>query len=727
MGWLWGASAQTDSLMPIARITGVVLDGRVDEPAWDAIPPLPLVQYEPNAGEPPTEKTEIRMAYDDTYFYVSMRAYDSDPNGVRATSLYRDRIAGSDHLEIMIDSYNDNQSGFIFTTTPAGIRNDLTVYNDATGGTISSSDWANRDFNTFWDAETTITPQGWFAEMRIPFSSLRFEETDGRVVMGVSVQRKVARKRERLVFPPIPPISNYAFLRPSLARKVVLFGIKPSRKLYVTPYVRLGDERRQELNETGTAYAARDEFKTAVGGDVKLSITNNLTADFTVNTDFAQAEADDQLVNLSRFSLFFPEKRQFFLERASIFDFRTGGQSRLFFSRRIGLTAAGDPVPIYGGVRLVGRMESWDVGLLDMQTQSLDSLPSENFGALRMRKRVFNQNSYIGGLFTSRLDTEGHANLAYGIDGVVQVSGDDYLTLQWAQSFDNDKSDGHTDGFKSGRLAVELNKRRRQGFGYTVGTILSGPDYNPGIGFVDRNDFKFGSAAFSNTWLRPTGPFIWHKAEIAGNTYLDNSDGAVLSSEVGGSWTFSARGLDSGGLTLKKAYERLKEDFALAGDAVIPVGSYDFWRLSGNYTMSVDKKVRTGLAAETGTFYDGWLHTLTLTPSWYLSRYIQFDLEYAYNYGTFKDRGQELNFHLARLRVGTALNREISTNALIQYNGAGDLFSMNVRFRWNFREGQDLWIVYNSGLNTRRFDSTPVLPAVEARAFLLKYTHTFIF
>ncbi len=727
MGWLWTARAQTDSLMPISRITGVVLDGRVDEPAWDAIPPLPLVQYEPNAGEAPTERTEIRLAYDDTYFYVSMRAFDSDPNGVRATSLYRDRIAGSDHLEIMIDSYNDNQSGFIFTTTPAGIRNDLTVFNDATGGTISSSDWANRNFNTFWDAEATITPQGWFAEMRIPFSSLRFQDADGRVVMGVSVQRKVARKRERLVFPAIPPISNYAFLRPSLAQKVVLFGIKPSRKLYVTPYVRLGDERRQELNETGTAYVAQDEFKTAVGGDVKLSITNNLTADFTVNTDFAQAEADDQLVNLSRFSLFFPEKRQFFLERASIFDFRTGGQSRLFFSRRIGLTETGDPVPIYGGVRVVGRMASWDVGLLDMQTQSLDSLPSENFGALRMRKRVFNQNSYIGGLFTSRLDTKGHANLAYGIDGVVQVSGDDYLTLQWAQTFDNDTTDRHSDGLKSGRLAVELNKRRRQGFGYTVGTILSGPDYNPGIGFVDRNDFKFGSAAFSNTWLRAKGPFIWHKAEISGNTYLDNADGAVLSSEVGGSWTFSGRGLDSGGLTLKKAYERLKEDFGLAGDALIPVGSYDFWRLSGNYTMSVDKKVRTGVAAETGTFYDGWLHTLTVTPSWYLSRYIQLDLEYAYNYGTFKDRGQELNFHLARLRLGTALNREISTNALIQYNGAGDLFSMNVRFRWNFREGQDLWIVYNSGLNTRRYDSTPVLPAVDSRAFLLKYTHTFIF
>lgn len=725
---VFNLNAQKDSIMQVARVSGIVLDGRVDEPVWDAISPLPLIQYEPNAGAAPTEHTEIRLAYDDTYFYVSMRAYDKDPDGIRATSLYRDRIAGSDHLEIMIDSYNDNQSGFIFTTTPAGIRNDLTVYNDATGGTISSSDWANRNFNTFWDAETTVTEKGWFGEMRIPFSSLRFEEKDGAVIMGVSLQRKVARKRERLVFPAIGPVSNYAFLRPSMAQKIILYGIKPSRKIYVSPYVRLGEQRNQMLNSNGTAYLPVDATNNAVGADAKVSLSNNLTADFTYNTDFAQAEADDQMVNLSRFSLFFPEKRQFFLERASLFDFRTGGQSRLFFSRRIGLNNSGNQVPILGGIRLVGRMKTWDIGLLDMQTKGDGDLTSENFGALRFRKRIFNRNSYIGGLFTSRINGMGQNNFAYGIDGVIQITGDDYMTMQWAQTFDQNSSTlDKAKGFDSGRLALELNKRRRQGFGYTVGTILSGPNYNPGVGFVDRQDFKFGSAAFSNTWVRPSGPFIWHKGEIIGNAYWDNGDGNILSSEVSSGWSFSGRGLDSGGLLLTHSYERLKDDFGLADGAMIPAGEYDFLRLKGSYIMALDKKIRAGITGESGTFYDGYLHTLTFTPSWYISRYIQLDLEYAYNMGRFEDRNSDLNFHLGRLRLGTAINRKISTNALLQYNGAEDLFAMNIRFRWNFKEGQDFWVVYNSGINTKRYLSVPTLPALNARALLVKYTHTFIF
>ncbi len=389
------------------------------------------------------------------------------------------------------------------------------------------------------------------------------------------------------------------------------------------------------------------------------------------------------------------------------------------------MTNTGEQVPIYGGLRLVGRMESWDVGVLNMQTQDLDSLPSENFGALRLRKQVFNPYSYIGGMFTSRLDGQGHTNLAYGIDGVIKVSGDDFLTLQWAQTFDNEEQlDG---GLGSGRLAVEMNRRRRQGFGYTAGIIYSGPDYNPGIGFVDRRDFTFGSGIASHTWLRPSGPFIWHKAEITGSAYLANANGDVLSSEAGAEWSFTTRGLDNGAIGITRAYENLLEDFALADNAVVPVGTYDFLRVAGNYNMSVDKRVRTSVSAETGTFYDGWLHTLGLSPSWYVSKYLQLDLDYTYNYGTFADRGQLLNFHLARLRVGTALDRHISTNAFVQYNGADDLFAVNVRFRWNFREGQDLWIVFNSGLNTDRRGFTPTLPSLQNRSFLLKYTHTFLF
>lgn len=724
---LGSALAQSGPPMPIARIENIQFDGRVDEPQWDAIAPLPMVQYEPMAGAPPTERTEIRLAYDDKYFYVSMRAYESHESEIRATSLYRDQIAGSDHLEILLDTYNDNQTGYIFTTTPTGIRNDADVANDAIVSSVSLGSAFNRDFNTFWDAESTVTGQGWFAEMRIPFTSLRFQEVEGTVTMGITVQRKIAHKNERLVFPAVPPITNWAFLRPSLAQKIVFTGIRPSKTLYVTPYVLGGHSKNFTLSAAGDAYEKNTDSQLEVGGDIKFSITNNLTADFTINTDFAQAEADDQLVNLTRFSLFFPEKRQFFQERSAIFDFRTGGISRLFFSRRIGLTNAGEQVPIYGGVRLIGRSRDWDFGLLDMQTQPLDALPTENFGVLRVRKRAFNANSFLGAMFTSRLDGDGHTNLAYGLDGLVRVSGDNYLTMQWAQTFDSQQAAGASDDFKNGRLALEFTRRRRQGLGFTFGTIFSGENYNPGVGFVDRSNFKFGTAVVSQTWLNQEGPFIYHTLQPFGNAYLANADHGVLSSEYGLEWLFSRRNQDNGGLKFTRAFENLTADFGLAQGVTIPVGQYDFYRINARYTQAIDRRMRTGVELETGSFYDGWLHSLSLSPGWYISKHFQVNLQYVYNYGEFQERADRLNFHIARLRIGTAVDRKLSINGLFQYNGAQDLFSLNARFRYNFREGQDLWIVFNSGFNMERDRLVPTLPAVESQSILLKYIHTFIF
>ena len=717
---------QSDSIFVIPRSDGIIFDGRVDEPAWDLIEPVPMVQYEPNAGSPPTERTEIRFAYDDKYFYGSIRAYDRDPNGIRATSLYRDQIRGSDHFEIVLDTFNDNENAYVFTTTPTGLRNDAAIANDATGGTITAGGWLNRDFNTFWDAESTITDEGWFAEIRIPFSSLRFQDSDGKVIMGLSAQRKIARKLERSVYPAIPPITDWAFLRPSMIQKVQFNGTKPVRKLYVTPYVLGGYEVTNELNNNETGYTKNEEFQREIGGDIKFSISNNLTADFTINTDFAQAEADDQLVNLTRFSLFFPEKRQFFQERAAVFSFRTGGLSRLFFSRRIGLTDDGRQVPIYGGVRLIGRMKTWDLGLLNMQTQSLDEIPSENFGVLRVRKRVFNQNSFVGGMFTSRIDTKGNKNLAYGVDGLIRLFGDDYLTVRWAQTFDSlTENDGGN--LKSGRLAIDLNRRRRQGIGYSIGTIFSGPYYNPGVGFVEFNDFKFGTASLSYTWLKQEGPFIWHKMEMTGNTYLRNRDHETISALAGPEWTFSRRNLDSGGFGFNWVHENLFEEFELSDEVSIPVGTYDFYRATGTYRIAGDNTLSAGLTLSTGTFYDGWLNSVTFSPRWYLSKHFQLNLEYVYNDADFEDRNEQFKFHITRLRIGTAVNRKISTNALLQYNSSIDLFSANIRFRYNFREGQDLWVVLNSGMNTNRLDYTPELPSVDSQSILVKYLHTFIF
>jgi hypothetical protein len=330
-------------------------------------------------------------------------------------------------------------------------------------------------------------------------------------------------------------------------------------------------------------------------------------------------------------------------------------------------------------------------------------------------------------MFTSRMDTDGNSNLAYGLDGLINIFGDDYLTVQWAQTFDSRADDAAADDFKSGRLALELNRRRRSGFGYTLGAILSGPNYNPGVGFVDRNDFKFGTAAVSNTWLMQEGAFIWHKIELLGNAYFSNDDHDLLSSEIGSEWSFSTRNLDGGSILVKQVHENLVEEFALSNDVKIPIGSYDFYRITGSYEMSVDKTIRTNVTLETGPFYDGWLHSVVLTPSWYISKHFQLNLQYSYNHAEFDNRDEVFNAHISRLSIGSALNRKVSANALVQYNSAADLFSANVRFRYNFREGQDLWVVFNTGLNTGRMDQSPVLPSIDTQSILVKYIHTFIF
>ncbi len=242
--------AQQRDAINIPRLEGpITMDGLSNEPGWEAIAPWIPSQYEPDNGAAPTEVTEFRVGYDDDYLYLSLRAYDSDPAGIRANTFYRDQLAGSDHFEIMIDTFNDNETGLIFTTTPTGTRNDAAIFNDASGGGIAAGGWINGDFNTFWDNATEINEEGWFAEVRIPFSSLRFQHVDGAVTMGINVNRKVARKTERVVFPATPTVADWAFLKPSLAQKIRLEGVKPHTPLYITPYVLGGTGHQNRLNE----------------------------------------------------------------------------------------------------------------------------------------------------------------------------------------------------------------------------------------------------------------------------------------------------------------------------------------------------------------------------------------------------------------------------------------------------------------------------------------------
>jgi len=722
------ARAQERERLVLPRLEGPIrLDGTSDEPAWRAVRPWLPTQYEPDNGAPPTERTEFLVAYDADYLYLALRAYDRDRAGIRSNTLYRDRLSGDDHFEVLLDTFNDNETGLVLTTTPAGIRKDAAISHDASGGDITSGEWINGDFNTFWDVETVVNDEGWFAEMRVPFSSLRFQDEDGRVVMGIILQRKVARKTERLVFPPVPSVANWAFLKPSLAQKVVLQGVRPGTPLYVTPYGMAGLEQSFQPADTGAGDPRDDDVRAEVGGDLKYGLGHNLTLDLTANTDFAQVEADDQQVNLTRFSLFYPEKRQFFQERASIFEFRTGGLSRLFHSRRIGLTDDGRPVRILGGARLVGRWSGWDVGFLDLQTAGSDSLPSENFGVLRLRRQVINPYSYAGAMVTSRVGTDGGYNLAYGLDGVVRVAGDDYLTIQWAQSVDRERIDAGTLGpVNSGQLTAEFVRRRRAGWGYDAIVAWAGPEYDPGIGFTQRNDFTLLDDAVSYTWLStPSSTLIWHTLGLAGFAFLRNGDRSVESAEVGPEWEFAAKSGAGGTLAARLAYEDLLAPFALAPDAAVPAGSYTFFEAEASYHVSHTRLFQVNPRAAAGTFYDGWRVTAEVAPIWYVSPHLELSGFYQFTGIRFPDRDQRLDVHLARLRIGTALDTRLSTNAFIQFNSTAHLVSANVRFRYNFREGNDLWVVYNEGLNTSRDRLTPALPVTDSRTVLVKYTYTF--
>ena len=722
------AWAQGSGRLVLPHLDGPIrLDGLSNEPAWQAVRPWLPTQYEPDNGAPPTERTEFLVAYDDEYIYFALRAYDRDRTGIRSNTLYRDRLSGDDHFEILLDTYNDNETALLFTTTPAGIRKDAAISHDASGGDINSGEWINGDFNTFWDVATVVNGEGWFAEMRVPFTSLRFQEQGGQVVMGIILQRKVARKTERLVFPPVPPIADWAFLKPSLAQKIVLEGIWPSKPLYVTPYALSGLEQAFRLNDAGTGYPRADKFKAEAGVDLKHGFSNNLTLDLSVNTDFAQVEADDQQVNLTRFSLFYPEKRQFFQERASVFEFRTGGLSRLFHSRRIGLTDEGEPVRIFGGARLMGRTGGWDVGFLDMQTAESDSLPSENFGVLRLRRQVINPYSYAGAMVTSRVGMDGSYNLAYGLDGVVRVAGDDYLTLEWAQSFDHAQIDAGTLGLvNSGTFAAELVRRRRSGWGYDAVVAWAGPAYDPGIGFTQRNDFTLLDDAVSYTWLPgQTSSLIWHTLRLTGFAFLRNADRSLESAEVGPEWEFAARSGAGGGLETKLTFEGLVVPFVLAPEASVPPGSYTFFRAGASYHVSHTRLFQVNPRIEAGTFYDGWQATVELTPTWYVSPHLELSGFYQFSRIRFPARDQRLDAHLARLRIGTAVNTKLSTNAFLQFNSTTHSVSANVRFRYNFREGNDFWIVYNEGVNTDRDRLAPPLPFTDSRTVLVKYTYTF--
>jgi hypothetical protein len=711
----------------LQRVHGPIeVDGLSDEPGWESIQPLRCVQHAPHFGNEPSEKTEILVAFDDDHLYIAGRLYDKEPTKVQGKTKKRDTMSPtSDFFGILIDTFNDKENALAFFTTPAGIRWDASISNDA----VAEQDQLpmNISWNAFWDVATVCNDEGWFAEIRIPLSSLRFQDEEGNVVMGIISWRSIARKNETIIFPAISPeAGSWSVMKPSLAQEVVLNRVQSSNPLYITPYILGGHGRVNDLNEEETAYERRDNLLTELGLDIKYGLTSNLTLDITANTDFAQVEADDAQVNLTRFSLFFPEKRLFFQERASIFEFRFGGSNRLFYSRRIGIYEDEDEVVrIYGGLRLVGRVGGWDLGFMNMQTAEIDDLPSENFGVLRIRRRLFNPYSYLGGMITTRIGMDGSYNIAYGLDGIIRLFGDDYLTINWAQTFEDDSANKAL-SLDPAKFRLNWERRTLKGIGYNLSLSHAGRNYNPGVGFEMREDYtRFGNRVFYG-WIPSEGSLLrLHQVFLDGFVLFRNEDNTIESAEFGPGWTFELKSGYGGTIQPKLYVENLSEVFELTDDIEVPVGDYTFCGVKGQFNTPWGRPVSLFTFFEAGSFYDGRRVTAAVQPLWSLSSTWELSCLYQFNHVKFPDRSQKFLAHLVRLRLLATFTTKMSASAFIQYNGASDIIVANLRIRYNPREGNDLYLVYNHGVNTDRYREMPSRPSTDNRAIMIKYSYTF--
>lgn len=731
------ANAQSLDPIILPRLVGpITLDGMSNETAWQIVQPLDVGMHQPVFGNDPSEKTEIRIAYDEEYLYVSGRFYDSDPKGIRGNALERDGTSFSeDGLIIVLDTFNDNENALCFATTPAGIRGDWSIFNDAESS--SGLPW-NISWNTFWDATVVRNEEGWFAEMRIPFSSLRFQDENGSVVMGLIAWRYIARKNEIITFPDIPQKWDLGFLKPSVAQDVVLEGIQKRNPLYVTPYLLGGVDQLSELNYSETAYDVSRNLSQNLGLDLKYGLSSNLTLDLTFNTDFAQVEADDPQINITRFSLYYPEKRLFFQERASLFNFSFGGPTKMFYTRRIGLYDIGDydyrQVPIYGGARLVGRIGSWDVGFLDMQTaqaefsisddgnDSTTIVPSENFSVLRLRRQVINPYSYLGTMLTSRVERGEQYNYCLGLDGTIRLFEDDYLIFSIAQSLDSQKEPSDAN-----RLRFAWEKRAKQGFSYELFFARRGSHYFPRMGFEVWEDYFVLARRISYAWLPSEASQAFrHTLALEYYFIFGNANMGLESAELGPVWTYEGKTGSFAQVWIKSRHEDILDTLNLPEYVFVPPTRYNFYELGIDYQMPWGTLLRSGFNIKGGPFYDGRYLTVGVSPTWTVSNHLTLSGNYQPTWAQFPDRDQSFNTHLLGVWLKIAVNTKLSTSTFVQYNSAADAVGINFRLRYNPREGTDFYLVYNEGLNTDREREALALPLSNSRSVLLKYSTTFL-
>ncbi|MGI9550893.1 MAG: DUF5916 domain-containing protein [Aurantibacter sp.] len=716
----------------IARIEGtsesLTFDGFLNEELWKKAKRFSFIEWRPEWGQKDS-LTTLFVTFDTDYLYVGLDARDPQPEKIVSRNLVRDGWYGDDYFAFQIDPNRTQKNAFIFSIYPSGSRYDDAIYND---NVPLGRPAVGAAYDMIWDGKSQITPQGWQAEYRIPLANLRFEVRNGVVLGGISAQRTINYDNKLLVYPEIPQNIPGANGKPSLKKPVEFVGLQPKKELQITPYILGGVNNSYRLNDVSTAYEKSKGTELDGGLDVRIGLTPSLTLDLTANTDFSQVEVDDQLINLDRSTIFFPERRKFFLEQSGLFDFNTGILSQLFYSRTIGINN-GQLTPIIGGVKLTGELGDWDVGLINLQTEGIllegNSLPSENFGVLRLRRQLFNARSFLGFMATNRLHKD-YFNTALGIDGVVDLGNENFFLGSIATTFEGaNYGEATYSVFEQSRVALQFNKRKDDGWFYKTNYEYSGEAFNPGMGFLLRERhhnlyLQLDHGKFKKT--KEEGRFQYRKWFTDSDLYFTTDFSDVLSWYNRTQWSgrfFSADQLSFFG---QLQYEFLQRPLPFSPTISIPEGYYFFKFFGASFSSGFQRAIKIPLSVQYGEFFDGTNFELRLSPEWSINEHFTFEGSWRINYLNFRDRNVEEWIGIPQLRMNWAANLKLSGSATAQYNSITDQWVTSARLRYNFKDGHNLYLVYNQDYNEDRHRLVPNLPYYNNQVFALKYLYTFI-
>ncbi len=683
------------------------IDGVLDEAVWKkALVISDFIQRLPREGAVPTERTEMRILYTQTDLYLGFRAYDSRPDKIVATVLKRDDydLIQNDQLAFAIDSYNDGRNGYWFSTNPLGARVDAQFGNE---GDLWESNW-----NGIWDCKTRIDAEGWTAEIEIPFSTLRFQKAEANI-MGINLFRRIVRTNEQIFAPLIPLQLSFGTPNVSAARKYRFEGIRGDEHLFVKPYGLGGFS-----TETGNTVAEKN-----AGVDVRYQLTNSLISNFSVNMDFAEADVDDRQVNLTRFPLFFPEKREFFLESAGNFLFGIPGETEVFFSRRIGLSEDSlDTVPILFGAKLTGKISRVDIGVLDVQAranscpdetpEACNLTPAENFSVLRLKAGVGGRSS-VGSILTNRLTRDSSSSQTYGADMNVYLWNEIFLSGFAAAVHSSDKITNFQDS-----AAFDLNLSRggeRTSFQLRYTDIAAG--FDPAIGFVQRPDTRRFLGNLFIPYYRKQGSLL---SLTPGYQLIreEDHDGTLTFLTHEGSLRLLFQSEDQVRFFGNRKEEFVPEDFRIFREVVVPKGNYLENRAGIELSTKPGRSISGALTLSKGGFFGG--SRLEVSPSvvWKLNRHLNLSQTLVSNRVQF---GQEnFNIYLTRTRIGFSLNTSFSTSAVLQYDNDSQDFGVNFRAGYLFKEGTELFVVYNEIMDQGTQTGFTQQPD---RSLLIKFTY----